>query len=99
MEEQLFNELVDSVKQAKKIMKNELDASRAYTFQEPDVKAIRKKIGLSQAMFATLIGVSCKTLQNWEQGLRSPRGPARALLEIARKEPEAILRALHPKLA
>jgi putative transcriptional regulator len=55
-----------------------------------DVKRIRANFALSQTKFAALLGVSVKTLQNWEQGRRRPEGPARLLLEIAAKHPEAV---------
>ena len=60
-----------------------------------DVAAARKKLGLSQDGFARAFGVSPGTVRNWEQGRRQPDGPARVLLRVIEKEPEAVLRALH----
>ena len=57
----------------------------------PDVTSIREKTGLSQARFATLLGVSVRTLQDWEQGRRAPSGAARTLLLVASKNPGALL--------
>lgn len=57
---------------------------------EPEVKAVREKTGLSQSAFAALLGVSTRTLQDWEQGRRRPTGPARSLLRIADRHPEAL---------
>ena len=57
----------------------------------PDVAGIRKKTGLSQSRFAQLLGVSVRTLQDWEQGRRCPSGAARTLLMIAAKNPHVIL--------
>ena len=57
----------------------------------PDIAEIRKKSGLSQAQFSQLLGVSVRTLQDWEQGRRSPSGAARTLLMIAAKNPQAVL--------
>lgn len=57
----------------------------------PSVGSIRERTGLSQSEFARLIGVSVRTLQDWEQGRRAPSGPARALLTIAHKNPSALL--------
>lgn len=51
-------------------------------------KVIRSKLKLSQSAFAGLLGVSMRTLQDWEQGRRSPQGPAIALLRIAEQHPE-----------
>lgn len=57
----------------------------------PDVAAIREKTGLSQARFAELLGVSVRTLQDWEQGRRIPSGAARTLLMVADRNPDALL--------
>ena len=57
----------------------------------PPVADIREKTGLSQSHFATLLGVSVRTLQDWEQGRRAPSGAARTLLLIAAKNPKALL--------
>jgi putative transcriptional regulator len=57
----------------------------------PPVSAIREKTGLSQKRFAQLLGVSVRTLQDWEQGRRAPSGAARTLLRIAAKNPRAVL--------
>lgn len=59
-----------------------------------DVQAVRRKLSLSQREFAVRFGFSLATIQNWEQGHRAPEGPARALLTIIDKEPEAVVRAL-----
>ena len=57
----------------------------------PDVASVRKKTGLSQNRFAELLGVSVRTLQDWEQGRRTPSGAARRLLSVAEKDPKALL--------
>ncbi len=57
----------------------------------PSVAAIRERTGLSQAKFASLLGVSVRTLQEWEQGRRAPSGAARTLLMVAAKNPRALL--------
>jgi len=57
----------------------------------PSVSSIRERTGLSQAKFAQLLGVSVRTLQEWEQGRRAPSGAARTLLMIAAKNPRALL--------
>ena len=57
----------------------------------PSVTTIRERTGLSQAKFATLLGVSVRTLQEWEQGRRAPSGAARTLLLVAAKNPQALL--------
>jgi len=57
----------------------------------PDVATIREKTGLSQSRFAALLGVSVRTLQDWEQGRRAPSGAARTLLMVADRNPRALL--------
>lgn len=91
MDEKMFNELLDSVKEAGAISRGEIPPARVTTFPEPDVRAIRKKHGLSQEQFANLLGIKIGTLRNWEQGRRSPTGAARVLLTIADKHPEVVL--------
>ena len=66
------------------------DSGRA-THPRPNVPQTRIKTGLSQARFAELLGVSVRTLQDWEQGRRVPSGAARTLLAIAAKNPQALL--------
>jgi putative transcriptional regulator len=56
----------------------------------PSVSSVRERTGLSQARFAELLGVSVRTLQEWEQGRRAPSGAARTLLLIAQKNPRAL---------
>ena len=57
----------------------------------PSIRAIRERTGLSQSRFAQLLGVSVRTLQDWEQGRRVPSGAARTLLLIAEKNPKALV--------
>lgn len=57
----------------------------------PSVTAVRESTGLSQTRFAELLGVSVRTLQEWEQGRRAPSGAARTLLLIAQRNPRALL--------
>ena len=57
----------------------------------PNVASIRQKTGLSQSRFAALLGVSVRTLQDWEQGRRAPSGAARTLLMVADRNPRALL--------
>jgi putative transcriptional regulator len=69
---------------------------KAFTVEMPraaDVPAIRKTLGLSQPEFARFMGVSVATLRNWEQERREPQGPARSLLLVAKKQPEAVINA------
>jgi putative transcriptional regulator len=91
MKETAFSELVESLKEAVAIRKGETDASRVFTVKPPDVMRIRKGYGMSQEEFALLLGISVGTLRNWEQGRRTPHGPAKVLLQVAASHPEALL--------
>lgn len=95
MEQALFDDLVQSLKEAKAIAHGQSLASRRFTVDPLDVKMVREKIGLSQSEFAHLMRVSIKTLQNWEQHRRNPSGPAAALLKIVLNAPDVALKTLH----
>jgi putative transcriptional regulator len=91
MKDEFFNELMASVKQGAAIMKGTIPPSRSFEFPETEVRALRERFGLSQDKFAHLVGISVGTLRNWEQGRRKPEGPARVLLMVASRHPEALL--------
>ena len=95
MNKAMFDELLQSVEEMDAIAAGKKKPGRKFEFPDPEVKAIREKTGLSQARFAMLIGVSKRTLENWEQGRRHPTGPAKALLKILAADPENAVRALH----
>ena len=65
-----------------------------FEFSPMDIKAVRGKLRKSQSEFALMIGVSVSTLQNWEQGYRTPTGSAKVLLKIAKQNPKAVLEAV-----
>ena len=96
MKDELFKELVKSVKQGGAILRGEKNPSRKFVVTSPDIKNIRKKYQMTQNDFAVMIGISVKTLRNWEQGRRMPVGPARILLLVAAKHPEAVLDVILP---
>jgi putative transcriptional regulator len=89
-----FEKLVTSVKQAGRIRRGRMKASRVFEVSPMDIRAIRQKLKRSQSEFALMIGVSVATLQNWEQGRRKPVGPARALLRVAASNPRVVAQAL-----
>jgi putative transcriptional regulator len=91
MKEELFEELLQGVKEGGEILRGRRRLSRAFRIDEPDVRAVREGYRLSQSKFAALMGISAGTLRNWEQGRRRPEGSARILLRIVAKHPEAVL--------
>ena len=90
MKNELFNELIASVREGGKILRDKAKPARKFVIETPDVKKIRSNYKLSQNEFAALMGISVSTLRNWEQGRRSPEGSARVLLQVAAKHPEVI---------
>jgi len=94
MKKELFDELLQSVKEAAAIERGKAKPSRTFEVKTAnDVVRVRNKLGLSQNKFARLLGISEDTLQNWEQGRRRPAGPAKVLLKVAARHPEVILEA------
>lgn len=91
MKDELFDELVASLKEGSAILRGVAPASRTFDIEPVDVKQIRRGYRLTQAEFAAMLGVSLRTLQNWEQGRRVPEGPARVLLQVAARHPQAVL--------
>jgi putative transcriptional regulator len=69
--------------------------ARQVKLADVDITHLREKLGLSQDRFAALFGLSPRTVRNWEQGVRRPEGPAKVLLQVIDREPEAVMRALH----
>ncbi|WP_290702817.1 NadS family protein [Amphritea sp.] len=94
MNNEMFDELLESVQQMDEIVKENKKASRTFDFPDPEVKAIRERLGVSQERFAFILGVSKRTIENWEQGRRHPTGAARSLLRIVEADPEHALKAL-----
>ena len=85
----LGSELLDSVKE---MMADK--RSREHNVEATELAIARQKVGLSQAEFAALLGVSKRTLQDWEQGRREPSGAAKSLIEIAMKRPDVLVEVL-----
>ncbi len=97
MNDDLFAELVESVREGGAILKGKAAPSRAFEVETPEVREIRESYDLSQNEFAALLGISVDTLQNWEQGRRTPAGPARILLQVVAKHPEAVWDVVKPR--
>jgi len=95
MKKELFDELLASVREGGAILRGEKSGVREFHFDEPDVRSLRERYGLSQPKFAALLGISVGTLRNWEQGRRKPEGSARVLLRVVAKYPDAVLDVAH----
>ena len=95
MKARVFEELLKSVREGGEILRGQRRASRRFEVGSSGIRAIRERTRLSQSEFARLIGVSVKTLQNWEQDRRRPTGPAAVLLRIIAQEPLLAVKAIH----
>ena len=94
MNKRHFAEMLASLDEAVEIARGTRAPARAYTLAEPDARAIRRSLGLTQTEFAALLNVPVATIQGYEQGRRAPDAPARTLLRVALAAPD-ILRSLH----
>ena len=94
MKEDTYAKLVASIKEAGEIKAGHRPPSRTYEIPPPEIRMVRDRLDVSQGEFAVMIGVSMRTLQNWEQGRREPEGPAKALLKVVDENPKAVLDAL-----
>ncbi|MBN8443270.1 MAG: helix-turn-helix domain-containing protein [Thauera sp.] len=83
--EKFQQDLLESVKQMRRG-----EAARTTRVELSEAAEARAKLGLSQQAFAELLGVSARTLQEWEQGRRSPTGAAKTLLRVAVAHPEVL---------
>lgn len=100
MQEELFNELMQSLNEAADHAEGKRKDLRTTRFPQPpkkvskeDIVRLRKRLKWSQTFFAKGLNVSVKTVQAWEQGLRTPEGPTLKLLEIAERHPELLVDA------
>ena len=88
---EIGQEILDGIREVK-AFKADKKALRTHSLKEPSSpKVIRTRLKLSQSAFAGLMGVSLRTVQDWEQGRRKPSGPAVALLRIAEQKPDVFL--------
>lgn len=89
-----FNSIQQGLTEAIKYTEGKQIEAVVHEFSPLDVKAIRQKVDMTQAEFATAFGISLGTLRHWERGDRTPCGPSLVLLNVVSKESEAVLRAL-----
>jgi putative transcriptional regulator len=86
--------ILDGLEEALRFTRGEDTGARVWQVPLLDVVEVRGKTGLSQEEFARRFRINLGTLRNWEQGVRQPEGPARVLLMVIDKEPEAVERAI-----
>lgn len=91
----LYEELKEGLEEMVAIEKGRKRPVRVHRyFSSSDIKTLREKAGVSQRDFAAMLGVSLRTLQEWEQGRRTPTGPAMNLLRVYEAHPETVAAAL-----
>jgi putative transcriptional regulator len=90
-ERDIGQEILDGIREIKSFKAGKTTLRTRELSEPSSPKEIRVKLGLSQAAFAALMGVSLRTVQDWEQGRREPSGPAKSLLRIAEQFPEVFI--------
>lgn len=91
-----FEQMMDGLNDVEAFLAGKQEGFKAHVPEEVDVKAIRNRLGMTQARFSNTFGFSLDAIKHWEGGRRNPEAPARALLTVIDKNPAAVLTALHP---
>jgi putative transcriptional regulator len=91
-----FEQMTDGLNDVEAFLAGKQKGFKAYVPQEVDVKAIRNRLGMTQAKFSDTFGFSLDAIKHWEGGRRTPEAPARTLLTVIDKNPAAVLTALNP---
>jgi putative transcriptional regulator len=91
-----FEQMMDGLNDVEAFLAGEQEGFKAHVPQEVDVKAIRNRLGMTQAKFSDTFGFSLDAIKHWEGGRRTPEAPARTLLTVIDKNPAAVLTALNP---
>ena len=91
-----FEQMMDGLNDVEAFLAGEQEGFKANVPQEVDVKAIRNRLGMTQAKFSDTFGFSLDAIKHWEGGRRTPEAPARTLLTVIDKNPAAVLTALNP---
>src|ERR1700677_3728061 len=91
-----FEQMMDGLNDVEAFLAGEQEGFKAYVPQEVDVKAIRNRLGMTQAKFSNTFGFSLDAIKHWEGGRRTPEAPARTLLTVIDKNPAAVLTAPNP---
>jgi putative transcriptional regulator len=91
-----FEQMMDGLNDVEAFLSGEQKGFKAHVPQDVDVKAIRNRLGMTQARFSDTFGFSLDAIKHWEGGRRTPEAPARTLLTVIDKNPAAVLTALNP---
>ena len=91
-----FEQMMDGLNDVEAFLAGEQEGFKAHVPQDVDVKAIRNRLGMTQARFSNTFGFSLDAIKHWEGGRRTPEAPARTLLTVIDRNPAAVLAALNP---
>jgi putative transcriptional regulator len=91
-----FEQMMDGLNDVEAFLAGKQEGFKAHVPQEVDVKAIRNRLGMTQAKFSDVFGFSLDAIKHWEGGRRTPEASARTLLTVIDKNPAAVLSALNP---
>jgi len=91
-----FEQMMSGLNDVEAFLAGRQEGFKAHVPEEVDVKAIRNRLGMTQAMFSNTFGFSLDAIKHWEGGRRIPEAPARTLLTVIDRNPAAVLMALNP---
>jgi putative transcriptional regulator len=91
-----FEQMMDGLNDVEAFLVGKQEGFKTHVPQDVDVKAIRTRLGMTQAKFSGVFGFSLDAIKHWEGGRRTPEAPARTLLTVIDKNPAAVLTALNP---
>jgi putative transcriptional regulator len=91
-----FGQMMDGLNDVETFLAGEQEGFKAHVPHDVDVKAIRNRLGMTQARFSDTFGFSLDAIKHWEGGRRTPEAPARTLLTVIDRNPAAVLTALNP---
>ena len=89
-----FDQIKSGLKEAIDFAQEKETSSVVHKYDDVDIQTLRKKLNMTQEVFAATFGISLGTLRHWERGDRQPSGPARVLLRAVNRSPQAILNVL-----
>jgi putative transcriptional regulator len=92
----MFDDLMNGLSEVNAFLGGKTAGCSGNVPAEVDVKSIRKRLNMTQSGFSRAFGFSIDAVKHWEGGRRTPEASARAFLTVIAKDPEAVLRALHP---
>jgi putative transcriptional regulator len=91
-----FEQMMDGLNDVEVFLGGKQEGFKAHVPRDVDVKAIRNRLGMTQARFSDTFGFSLDAIKHWEGGRRTPEAPARTLLTVIARNPSAVLNALDP---